>query len=66
MLGSFPYPDVRGPSKEADAESARMPRKRKAGDDGFQDPHAKKSKPAEESNQELFPLDGRTSDGRVR
>jgi hypothetical protein len=35
MPGGFPCPDVGRASQEADAKSARMPRKRKADDEGF-------------------------------
>jgi hypothetical protein len=66
MLGFFPCPDVGGASEEADAESARMPRKWKADDEGFKSPTAKKSKQAESSSEELSPTDGRTSDGSIR
>jgi hypothetical protein len=34
---------------------SKMPRKWKADDEGFQHPNAKKSKPAEESSEELYP-----------
>jgi hypothetical protein len=54
-LGWFPCPDVHRASEEADAESARMPRKRKADDEGFQHPNAKKSKSTKVSSKELYP-----------
>jgi hypothetical protein len=59
MLGGFPCPDAGRASQEADTESGRMPGKRKADDEGFQHPNAKKPKLAEESSEELHPPYGR-------
>jgi hypothetical protein len=55
MSGGFPCPDAGRASQEADAESAKMPQKRKADNEGFQHPNAKKPKLAEESSKELHP-----------
>jgi hypothetical protein len=43
-----------------------MPPKWKADNEGFQNPTARKSKQAVSSSEELFPPDGRTSDGSIR
>jgi hypothetical protein len=64
--GVLSLPDVGGASEEADVESARMPPKWKADNEGFQNPTARKSKQAVSSSEELFPPDGRTSDGSIR